>query len=84
MLTPLFNAKMELPAPSTKRFDAPRRDTGNMRVAVENVEEQPVHMPLGSATHFENAISTAKSIMAGKLTWRIKMHDVIVWHRMNL
>jgi len=55
-----------------------------MRVAVENVEEQPVHMPLGSATHFENAISTAKSIMAGRLTWRIMMHDVIVRHRMYL
>lgn len=53
------------PKPGTKL----RRDTGTIQVevAVENVEEQPVHVPMvgGPVSHLQTAFVTAKSIVAG-------------------
>lgn len=51
-------------SPPSLPSEMPRRDTGTtMQVAVENVEEQPVHVPMSS--HFETAFVTVKSIVAG-------------------
>jgi len=39
--------------------------------AIETVDEQPAQVPMGSTSHFETALITVKSIVAGRSLGRV-------------
>lgn len=58
---------MVFPAQPPPPRELPRRDTSTVLRAIETVDEQPAQMPMDSSSHFETAVITVKSIVAGGL-----------------